>query len=114
MSYNRVDPQKQKINRRQGMAVQPNNNVEVDKEFFLNIPCNNVDSKGLIHFGNNNVELVLNMMIGIKSSINSNGDTQKLYDLSKNDDAFNEYNLYNYSQNIFEKETVSNCINEEM
>ncbi len=45
-------------------------------------------------------------MIGIRSSVNAIGDTEKLYDLSKNDDAFKEYNLFNYTQNIYEKETV--------
>ena len=106
--YFRVDPNKQKITRRQGMAIHNEDTNAYDKESFLNIPFNSVDSKGLIHFGNSNVELVLNMMIGIRSSINSNGECEKLYDLSKNDDAFKEYNLYNYSQNIFENETVNN------
>jgi hypothetical protein len=57
ISFNdRVDPNKQKIQRRQGIAIADSDNKNaVDKEFFLNIPFNSVDSKGLIHFGNSNV-----------------------------------------------------------
>ena len=60
----------------------------------------------MIHFGNQNVELVISMMLGIRNAVNSLGSTDKLFSLVNNDDAFNDYNLFNYTQNTTEKENV--------
>lgn len=57
-------------------------------------------------FGNKNVEFVLNTMSGIKCAVNSVGDVDKLFDLSKNEEAYKEVNTFSYSQTIFDKENV--------
>ena len=65
----------------------------------------------MILFGNKSVEFVLNTMTGIKYSVNSLGDVDRLYDLSKNEEAFKEINSFSYSQNIFQNETVKAYLN---
>lgn len=60
----------------------------------------------MILFGNKSVEFVLNTMTGIKYSINSLGNVDRLYDLANNAEAFKEINTFSFSQNIFENETV--------
>lgn len=44
----RVDPNRQKLFRRTGIAVKTDRNEEIDKEDFLNIPINIPDAKGFI------------------------------------------------------------------
>jgi hypothetical protein len=45
-------------------------------------------------------------MTGIKYAVNSLGDVDRLFDLSKNEEAFKEINSFTYTQSIFEKENV--------
>lgn len=60
----------------------------------------------MIHFGNKNIELVLTMMIGIRNSINSIGENPNMYDLKKKDDAFKDFNCFNFIQANFDSEYV--------
>jgi hypothetical protein len=46
-------------------------------------------------------------MSGIKCAVNSNGDVDRIFDLSKNEEAFKEVNTFSYSQTIFDKENVA-------
>lgn len=105
----RIDPKKRnsKVKRRQAFSVAPDNEKTLTKDDYLNSPFLHKQEKGLIHFGNENVELVLNMMIGIRTAVNSIGDCRKAFNLIRNDDAFKEYNLFNFTQNSFDREIVS-------
>lgn len=79
---------------------------EFKKEDFLNSTPPLIQEKGMIHFGNKNIELVLSMMIGIRNSINSIGENPSLYPFSKKDEAFRDFNVFNFLQTNFEKEMV--------
>ena len=62
----------------------------------------------MIHFGNQNIELVLTMMIGIRNSIYSIGENPNLYPLNRNDDSFKDFNCFNFKQANFDSEYVNN------
>jgi len=51
--------------------------------------------------------MVLSMMIGIRNSVTSLGENEKLYDFETDDDAFKDINLFDFKQKSFEKEVVS-------
>lgn len=76
------------------------------KEDFLNSTPSLALQKGMIHFGNKNIELVLSMMIGIRNSVNSVGENPKLYPLFRRDDSFKDFNIFHFKQSTFEKEIV--------
>lgn len=80
---------------------------QIDKDAFLNSPYPIGDDKGMIHFGNRNVELVISMMLGIRNAVNSIGNSEKLFNFVRNDDAFNDFNLFNYTQNTTDRENVT-------
>jgi len=50
--------------------------------------------------------MVLSMMIGIRNSVLSLGENDKLYDFDRDDDAFNAVNLFEFKQKSFEKDVV--------
>jgi len=79
---------------------------EFKKEDFLNSTPPLMQERGMIHFGNKNIELVLSMMIGIRNSINSIGENPSLYPFAKKDEAFKDFNVFNFLQTNFEKEIV--------
>ncbi len=60
----------------------------------------------MIHFGNKSVEMVLTMMIGIRNSVTSLGENEKLYNFDEDDDAFKDVNLFEYTQKSYEKDVV--------
>jgi len=71
---------------------------------FLNTQNVGEPEKGLIHFGNKNVEMVLSMMIGIRNAVTSLGESEKLYNFDQDDDAFMDVNLFDYTQKSYDKE----------
>ena len=46
------------------------------------------------------------MMIGIRNSVNSLGESETLYNFDKDDDAFKDVNLFDFKQKSFEKDVV--------
>ena len=46
------------------------------------------------------------MMLGIRNAVNSIGNSDKLYSFVNNDDAFKDFNLFNYTQNSTDRENV--------
>jgi Ca2+-binding EF-hand superfamily protein len=103
-----IDPSKKVVKRRQAFSLDMAKASPMEKEDFLNMPFHAQEEKGLIHFGNENVELVLNMMIGIRNSVNLIGGNRSLFPLETNDDAFKEINTFKYTHNTNEKE--AQCI----
>jgi hypothetical protein len=101
---NEIDPAKKNIKRRAGISKKISTTNSFEKNDYLNLPFLNLEEEGLIHFGNPNVELILNMMIGIRNSVNSIGESRRLFNLKENDEAFKELNRFKFSQNNFEKE----------
>ena len=96
------------VKRRQAFSINldENSRNQIDKDYFLNSPYSISDSKGMIHFGNQSVELVINMMFGIRNSVNCIGNTNKLFTFIRKDDSFKEFNLFNFTHNTFDKEIV--------
>ena len=67
--------------------------------FFNSYAGDAKDDKGLVHFGSSNIDLLLNMMVGLKSSICSLNETINksiLYHID-NDKIFREVNKFTYS-----------------
>ena len=60
--------------------------------------------KGIIHFGNPNLELVVNLMMGIKHSVSRVGTagTNIFYPI-ENEEIYGEVNRFKYEQNNFDK-----------
>lgn len=94
-----IDPSKKVVKRRQAFSLDMANASPIEKEDFLNTPFLSKEEKGLIHFGNENVELVLNMMIGIRNSVNLIGGNRSMFPLETNDDSFKEINTFKYTHN---------------
>lgn len=117
-----IDPSLKITKRRQGISLNISNTSPIDKDDFLNAPFHHIEEKGLIHFGNENVEMVLNMMIGIRNSVNSVGlvgnincninsknnnsmsSNSNLFPLQTHDDAYKEVNRFKYCHKSFDKE----------
>jgi hypothetical protein len=106
-----------KLEKRQNMVINDfteKENREINVEDYFNGTPSLAEEKGMIHFGNKNLELVLTMMIGIRNSINSIGDNNEMFNLGKNKenkenkDAFKDFNCFNFVQNNFECEYVIN------
>ncbi len=105
-----IDPKEKNKNRRRREGYQiglSEDMPELKKEDFLNSTPPLIQEKGMIHFGNKNIELVLSMMIGIRNSINSIGENQSFYPFSKRDEAFRDFNVFNFVQTNYEKEMVN-------
>lgn len=79
---------------------------EIKKEDFLNSTPPFSQEKGMIHFGNKNIELVLSMMIGIRNSINSIGESPTPYPLEHRDQAFRDFNVFHFVQKKFDNHVV--------
>ena len=73
---------------------------------FVNMPFKKEkeSEKGMIHFGNPNLELVINLMMGIKHSVSKIGASKSsiLYPID-NDEIYGEINRFKYEQNNFDK-----------
>lgn len=103
-----IDP-KEAIKKRRRRGNQLNLDAglgEIKKEDFLNSTPPFVQEKGMIHFGNKNIELVLSMMIGIRNSINSIGESPTPYPLEPKDQAFRDFNVFHFVQKKFENHVV--------
>lgn len=101
---NDIDPSKKNKKRRAAISRNVTLTNTFEKDDYLNPSFLKAEDEGLIHFGNPNVELVLNMMIGIRNSINSIGETKRLFHIAEKDEAFKELNRFKFSQNTYEKE----------
>ncbi len=101
---NEIDPTKKNKKRRPAISRNITSTNTFEKDDYLNPSFLKSEDEGLIHFGNPNVELVLNMMIGIRNSINSIGETKRLFNIAEKDEAFKELNRFKFSQNTYEKE----------
>lgn len=103
-----IDPvEAKKWKKRKGYNLGFNENKDIKKEDFFNSTPNLNQEKGMIHFGNKNIELVLTMMMGIRKSINSLGENPNLYKFKEKDEAFKDFNCFNFIQANFESEYVS-------
>lgn len=104
-----IDPKEaKKKKRRQGYSLGLFRGFEnIRKEDFLNSTPPLAQQKGMIHFGNKNIELVLSMMIGIRNSVNSIGENPNLYPFIRRDEAFRDFNVFHFKQTNFEKEIVN-------
>ena len=106
-----IEPlESKKKRKRKGYDMGNFKGMELKKDDFLNSTTSLSQEQGMIHFGNKNVELVLSMMIGIRNSINSVGENNNLYQFQSKDQAFKDFNIFNFKQNNFEKEIVKNII----
>ncbi len=105
-----IDPKEAiKKGRRQGNKLGFISNLgEINKEDFLNSTPPFSQEKGMIHFGNKNIELVLSMMIGIRNSINSIGESPTPYPVEPMDQAFRDFNIFNFVQKKFDNHIVIN------
>jgi len=103
-----IDPKEaNKKRRRRGNQLNLGADLgEIKKEDFLNSTPPFVQEKGMIHFGNKNIELVLCMMIGIRNSINSISESPTPYPLEQMDQSFKDFNVFHFVQKKFENNVV--------
>jgi hypothetical protein len=107
-----VPSEAKKMEKRKNLNINIHSNEgrEINKEDYFNGTPSLAPEKGMIHFGNKNIELVLTTMIGIRNSINSIGENNEIYNISNNKDAFKDLNCFNFVQNNFESEYVINLL----
>ena len=76
---------------------QTKDNIKFDFCDIINKPFKKekYSEKGMIHFGNPNLELIINLMIGIKHSITTNTNSI-LYSIGNDDKIFNEINRFKH------------------
>lgn len=96
--------------RRQGFSLNIESKTNLNNEDFFNSYSGDTsDDRGLVHLGSPNIDLVLNMMLGIKSSINSEANSKSniMYNFSLID-AFNEVSKFTYIIGIPQSTSISN------
>lgn len=86
--------------RRQGISINLQTESDLNYDDFFNYYSGaNSDEKGLIHLGSDNIDMVLNMMVGIKSSIKTvNEDYNNFNRLYlTNNDIYKEIQSYRFT-----------------
>ena len=107
---------KHHFKRKHILIPQTKDNIKFDFCDIINKPFKKekYSEKGMIHFGNPNLDLIINLMIGIKHSIITN-KTYTLYSIGNNDKIYNEitrftstsftnsneFKFYDYAPKVF-------------
>lgn len=107
---NNILPEKMKSQKRQGIRLGENFEFDLGKIRSVKVFQDNEVQKNIIHFGNPNLKLVINIMIGIKSAVSKLGDIPgKSLDLKipylfpvDNLGVYEEINRFKYEQNNYD------------
>ena len=106
---NNILPEKMKSQKRQGIRLGENFEFDLGKIRSVKVFQDNEVQKNIIHFGNPNLKLVINIMIGIKSAVSKIGDVGKNIDLKipylfpvDNLGVYEEINRFKYEQNNYD------------
>ena len=107
---NNILPEKMKSQKRQGIRLGENFEFDLGKIRSVKVFQDNEIQKNIIHFGNPNLKLVINIMIGIKSAVTKIGDLpSKSLDLKipylfpvDNLGVYEEINRFKYEQNNYD------------
>ena len=107
---NTILPEKMKSQKRQGIRLGENFEFDLGKIRSVKVFQDNEVQKNIIHFGNPNLKLVINIMIGIKSAVTKIGDIPgKSLDLKipylfpvDNLGVYEEINRFKYEQNNYD------------
>ena len=107
---NSILPEKMKSQKRQGIRLGENFEFDLGKIRSVKVFQDNEVQKNIIHFGNPNLKLVINIMIGIKSAVTKIGDIPgKSLDLKipylfpvDNLGVYEEINRFKYEQNNYD------------
>ena len=107
---NNILPEKMKSQKRQGIRLGENFEFDLGKIRSVKVFQDNEVQKNIIHFGNPNLKLVINIMIGIKSAVTKIGDIPgKSLDLKipylfpvDNIGVYEEINRFKYEQNNYD------------